>query len=152
MLHRYLCTCALLLTPLDAAAGPDSVAVLIGSHHVGGSGFEEFNPGLFLNWHGAAFGGRVDLGVGAFRNSYDAFSLAVTGSYPLYRTPDWGLDLFAALAWYPGDGDRFAHSLGDLVPIAGVQLRYQNVFLQAIPSGGDTVDATLTYGFVWDLK
>lgn len=151
MLHRTLCACALFLTPLHTAAGPDSLAVLFGSHHVGGSGFEEVNPGLFVTWEEVALGGRVDLGTGAFRNSYGGFSLSVNGTYPLIRSPDWGVDLFAALAWYPGDGDQFAHALGDLVPIAGLQARYRNVFVQAIPSGGDRVDATLTYGLVFAL-
>lgn len=152
MLHRHLCAFALSLFPLQTVAGPDSVAVLLGSHHVNGSGFEEFNPGVFVSWHGAALGGRADLGFGGYRNSYDRFSLAVTTAYPFLRTPDWEFDLFAALAWYPGDGDRFGHAFGDLVPIAGLQLRYQNVFVQAIPAGGDTVDATLSYGLVFDLN
>lgn len=152
MLHRHLCAFALSLLPLQSWADPDSVAVLLGSYHVNGSGFEEFNPGVFVNWHGAAFGGRVDLGFGGFRNSYDGFSAAVTSAYPLVRTQDWGLDLFAALAWYPGDGARFAHAIGDFVPIAGLQMRYRQVFVQAIPAGGDSVDATLSYGLVFELK
>lgn len=155
MLHRYLCACALLLAPLpgfaDPVSGPDSLAVLLGSYHVNGSGFEEVNPGLFLTWEDAGLGGHVDFGVGAFRNSYGGASLSVSAAYPLVRTPDWGVDLFAALAWYPGDGDQFSHALGDLVPLAGLQARYRNVFVQAIPSAGARVDATLTYGLVVDL-
>jgi hypothetical protein len=154
MHHRTLCACALSLFPLTALAGPDSVAVLLGSYHVGADsslGLEEFNPGVFVNWHGAALGGRVDLGFGAFRNSYDGASVAVNAAYPLVRTPDWGFDLFTALALYPGDGDRFAHAIGDIVPIAGLQVRYRNVFVQAIPAGGQSVDATFTYGLVFSL-
>ncbi len=155
MLHRTLCACALSLLPAAAPAGPDSIAVLLGSSHVGAEsslGLEEFNPGVFVNWHGAALSGRVDLGFGAFRNSYDGFSVAVNAAYPLTRRPDWGIDVFAALALYPGDGDRFAHAIGDIVPIAGLQFRYRNAFVQAIPAGGQSVDATFTYGLVFDLN
>jgi hypothetical protein len=152
MLHRTLCAFALSLLPLKAVADPDSLAVLLGSHHVSDAEFEEVNPGLFVMWEGVAVRGRVDLGFGGFRNSYDGFSLAVNAAYPLYRTEDWGVDLFAALAWYPGDGDRFVHAIGDIVPIGGLQVRYRNVFVQAIPSGGKTVDAIFTYGLVFALN
>lgn len=133
-------------------AGPDSVAVLLGSHHVGATGFEEVNPGVFFNWHEAAFGGRVDLGFGAFRNSYGHGSVAVTAGLPLIRDEVWGLDLFSALAWYPDDGDQFEVSFGDIVPIVGIQARWRHVFVQAIPGGGGDVDATVTYGLVFPLE
>ncbi len=154
MALRSLCAAALGLCSFGnpAAAGPDSVALMLGSHHLGASGFEEVNPGVFLNWHGRAFNGKVDLGFGAFRNSYGNGSIALTSAFPLVRNEDWGLDLFTALAWYPGDGDRFRHAIGDFVPIAGLQARWRNVFVQAIPAGGDSVDATFTYGLVFQLK
>lgn len=144
--------CALGAMPLSALAGPDSVAILLGTHHVGASGFEEVNPGVFLTWQGAALQGNLDLGFGAFRNSYGNGSVAVTTAYPIVRTPDWGIDVFGALAWYPGDGDQFALAVGDIVPIAGLQGRYGNVFVQAIPGGGGSVDATLTYGLTFQLE
>lgn len=158
MQHTVLRAAALSLSavfavaPAPVAAGPDSMAVLLGSTHVGADGFEEVNPGIFLNWHNAAFGGRADLGFGAFRNSYGRGSVAVTTAYPIVRTQDWGLDLFAAIAWYPGNGDQFAVAAGDVVPLAGLQARWRNVFVQAIPGGGQSVDATLTYGLVFSLE
>lgn len=142
---------AQLATALPAQAGPDSVSLLLGSHHVGASGFEEVNPGVFVNWHGVAFDGRVDLGFGAFRNSYGRGSVAVTAGLPMIREPEWGLDLFSALAWYPENGDQFNLAVGDIVPIVGVQARWRNAFVQAIPGGGGDVDATLTYGLVFML-
>lgn len=135
------------------AAGPDQVSILLGSHHVGATrAFEEVNPGLFLTWTEVAVGQRVDLSVGAFRNSYGDGSIAVSGAYPLYRTEDWGVDLFAGVAWYPGNGDQFNHAVDDMVPLGGVQMRYRNLFLQALPGGGNAVDATLTYGLTFPLN
>lgn len=152
MIKRTALIASLALVSTPAIAGPDSVAILLGSHHVGASGFEEVNPGVFLSWHGAAFGGRVDLGFGAFRNSYGDGSVSVNATYPLMRTPEWGIDVFAALALYPGEGDQFAVSFGDVVPVAGLQGRWRNFFVQAIPGGGGDVDATLTYGLIFPLK
>ncbi|SDD78099.1 hypothetical protein [Ruegeria marina] len=135
-----------------AEAGPDQVSVLLGSHHIGATrSFEEFNPGLFLTWTEAAVSHRVDLSVGAFRNSYGDASLALSGAYPLYRTETWGFDLFAGLAWYPGNGDQFSHAIDDMVPLAGAQMRYRNLFMQALPAGGNSVDATLTFGLTFQL-
>lgn len=138
--------------PDQMQAGPDQVSILLGSHHVGATRpFEEFNPGLFLTWTEAAFGERVDLSVGAFRNSYGDGSVAVSGAYPLWRTETWGLDLFAGLAWYPGNGGQFSHAIGDIVPLGGAQVRYRNLFMQALPSGGNSVDATLSFGLTFSL-
>lgn len=142
---------SLLSAAVPVHAGPDSIAVLFGSHHVGASGFEEANPGVFLSWHEVAFQGRVDLGFGAFRNSYGRGSVAVTANLPMIREDDWGLDVFSALAWYPDNGEQFSHSIEDIVPIVGLQARWRNVFVQAIPGGGGDVDATLTYGLVFAL-
>ncbi|NDW47548.1 hypothetical protein [Ruegeria sp. PrR005] len=143
---------AFVVSASAATAGPDQVSILLGSHHVGATrSFEEFNPGLFLTWTEVAIGQRVDLTVGAFRNSYGDGSLAVSGAYPLYRTEVWGFDLFAGLAWYPGNGDQFGHAIDDMVPLAGAQMRYRNLFMQALPAGGNSVDATLTFGLTFSL-
>ncbi|MBO9449568.1 hypothetical protein J7426_04825 [Tropicibacter sp. R16_0] len=135
-----------------ADAGPDQVSILLGSHHVGATrNFEEFNPGIILTWKEILWQNRLDVGFGVFRNSYGDASVVATTAFPLVRNQHWGLDLFAALATYPGEGDQFTYSIGDVVPIAGLQARYRNVFVQAIPSGGSSVDATLTYGLTFAL-
>lgn len=136
-----------------ANAGPDQISILLGSHHVGATrDFEEFNPGVIVTWKELLWNNRLDVGVGVFRNSYGDASAVVTTAFPLLRNQNWGLDVFAALATYPGEGDQFSHSIGDVVPIAGLQARYRNVFVQAIPSGGNSVDATLTYGLTFALE
>lgn len=136
-----------------ASAGPDRISILLGSEHVNATrSFEEVNPGVFFHWTEALFNGRVDLAIGAFRNSYGDASLAVSTALPLIRRADWGIDVFTALAWYPGNGQEFSHAIDDFVPIAGLQGRYKNAFLQAIPAGGQSVDATLTFGLTFDVK
>ncbi|WP_425045474.1 hypothetical protein [Primorskyibacter sp. S87] len=137
----------------ETRAGPDRINILLGSEHLGATrDFEEFNPGLFLTWTNLMWKNRLDLTVGAFRNSYGDGSAAVSAAYPLIRTEAWGLELFGALAWYPGNGDQFGHSIGDMVPIAGVQARFHYLYMQAIPAGGDGVDATLTLGLTFPVK
>lgn len=136
-----------------AHAGPDRISILLGSEHINATrSFEEFNPGIFLHWTESLFRNRVDLSFGAFRNSYGDGSLAVSTAYPIVRNETWSLDVFTALAWYPGNGDQFGHAIGDIVPIAGLQGRYKNIFVQAIPAGGESVDATLTFGLTFGLK
>lgn len=137
----------------NALAGPDQVSILLGSEHIGATrSFEEFNPGVVLTWKQALWKNRLDIGVGAFRNSYGGGSVVITTAYPLIRNENWGLDLFAALATYPGNGDQFRVSWGDVVPIGGLQARYRNLFIQAIPGGGSSVDATLSYGLTFSLN
>ena len=142
---------ALAVLAAPAKAGPDQVSILLGSEHVGASGFEEVNPGLFLTWTEAAFQGRADLSIGGFRNSYGDGSVAVSLALPLIRREFWGIDAFTALAWYPGHGDRFEFAVGDLVPIAGLQTRLGPTFIQFIPGGDSAVDATVTFGLTFPL-
>lgn len=152
---RALACAALFASPGagPAAAGPDRLSFLLGSYHVGATqSFEEFNPGAFLTWTNLMWRGALDLTVGAYRNSYGDGSLAVTTAYPFVRTEKWGLELFGGLAWYPGNGDQFSYSAGDVVPLAGLQARYRNVFVQAIPSGGSSVDAVLSFGLTFALE
>ena len=136
---------------LPAQAGPDRISFLLGSHHVGASGYEEFNPGVFATWTNAAFQGRTDLSVGAYRNSYGDGSLAVSLALPLVREPTWGIDVFSALAWYPGNGDRFKYHAGDIVPLIGLQSRIGPTFIQYVPGGDRGVDATLGFGLTFPL-
>lgn len=145
-------TATVLLSATTAVSGPDQISILLGSHHVGATqDFEEFNPGIILTWREAMWQNRLDIGVGAYRNSYGDASVVVTTAYPLFRSETWGLDLFGALATYPGEGDQFSHSIGDVVPIAGLQGRYRNLFVQALPSAGSSADATVTYGLTFSL-
>ncbi len=48
-------------------AGPDRFSILLGSKHIGGTGFNEVNPGFFVTWERE----RSSLSVGAFMNSYE---------------------------------------------------------------------------------
>ncbi|MEY8838577.1 hypothetical protein AB9K41_06065, partial [Cribrihabitans sp. XS_ASV171] len=124
-----------------------------GSHHVGATrNFEEFNPGLILVWDEMVWRGNLDLAVAGYRNSYGDGSLAVSLAYPFVKTEDWGLDLFGGVAWYPGNGNQFSHAIGDAVPIAGLQARYRNVFVQAIPAGGQSADAVLSFGLTFSME
>jgi hypothetical protein len=134
-----------------AHAGPDRVAIMLGSEHIGADGFEEVNPGVFLTWTEAAFQGRADITLGGFRNSYGDGSLAVSLAVPLVREQFWGIDAFSALAWYPGNGDRFEYALGDIVPIIGLQGRLGPTFVQFIPGGGNSIDATISFGLTFGL-
>ena len=40
---------------------------------------------------------------------------------------------------------------GDAVPLAGVQTRYRNAFVQLIPAGGQSLDALVTFGLTFGL-
>ncbi len=141
------------LTIASAAhAGPDRLSFLLGSEHVNaGRSFEEINPGIFLTWSESVWQNRLDLTVGAFRNSYGDGSLVASLAYPIVRKEHWGIDVFGAIAWYPDNGEQFTHSFEDLVPIGGLQVRYRNVFVQAIPAGGQAVDATLAFGLTFAI-
>lgn len=141
------------VSAISAQAGPDRLAILLGSHHINATqDFEEFNPGAFLIWEGAMLKNTLDLGFGAYRNSYGDASVAVTTALPIKRNEVFSLDLFGAIAVYPGEGDQFSHSAGDVVPIIGAQARYRNVFLQAIPAGGEGTDGVLSLGLSFDLN
>lgn len=133
--------------PTTALAGPDRLSILLGSEHFGATeDFNEFNPGLFLTWER-----NFDYSIGLFYNSYERVSPLVSIGYGWDVAPDVELGVFAALAVYPGDGDRFRFSAGDVVPLFGLQARYKNVFAQFIPADGDTVDSLLTVGLTFEL-
>ncbi len=55
------------------------------------------------------------------------------------------------VAVYPGEGDQFRTSFGDVVPFVGLQARYKNVFVQFIPADGDSVDSLFTFGLTFEL-
>ncbi|NNE87487.1 MAG: hypothetical protein HKN27_05365 [Silicimonas sp.] len=130
-------------------AGPDRVAIHLGSHHAGATTeFEEMNPGLFLSWdrpHG------VTVTVGAFRNSYGRGSVAATIAKTVFERNQTSAAVFTGLAHYPGNGSDIRHAVGDVVPLAGVQLRYRHVFMNIMPGDGDTVDAIFSFGVTLPL-
>lgn len=114
---------------LALAAGPvaaqDRVALLLGSHHIGGDGFEEVNPGLFLTWD--------DGSVGAYRNSYGDVSLALTHEWALTDH----VSAFVGVVTYDG-----------LMPIAGLLFTAGPVFVQIIPSDGRAADGIVSLGLI----
>ena len=132
-----------------ASAGPDRVAIHLGSHHAGATfAFEEVNPGVFLSWDRP---NDVTLSVGAFRNSYGRGSVAATAAKTIFRKKHTALAVFAGLAYYPGNGDDIRHAIGDIVPLAGLQLHYRRVFVNVMPGDGDTVDAIYSFGFTFPV-
>lgn len=130
-------------------AGPDRFSVLLGSHHINGTGFNEINPGLFATWEQE----RWAYSVGGYLNSYDKGSLAATAHLPVAHWDNGMISAFAGLAWYPGDGRRFSsHIGGDVVGIGGLELRQGNVFMQFLPMNTNSVDGLVTFGLTWDAK
>lgn len=133
-------------------AGPDRVALLFGSRHINPtSEFEELNPGVFAVWDAERTNWPVDISLGAFRNSYGRGSVAALAAWPVWQGNNAELSLFGGLAHYPEDGRRFLVSLGDVVPLGGVQLRAGPVVTQLIPGDGEVTDATLTFGLTFAL-
>lgn len=141
-------TLAALLTVASlssAQADPDRISVLLGSYHIDAKlPFESRNPGMFLTWEDRS---GLDWSLGAYRNSYGSASVAATVALPILTRRNAQLSIFAGVALYPGDGRNFAAHWGDLVPLAGVQLRTGHVFLQVIPSDGAATDAIVSFGF-----
>lgn len=141
-------TATLALTaPVAASAGPDRLSILLGSSHVNATrDFQEFNPGVFLTWER-----QLNYSVGLYYNSYKEISALASVGYDYEVATDFDVGAFFALAIYPGDGDEFEYSAGDLVPLAGLQARYKNVFVQFIPADGDSLDALFTFGLTFEL-
>ncbi|WP_299961989.1 hypothetical protein [uncultured Roseobacter sp.] len=134
--------------PGAALAGPDRVSILLGSEHINATeDFREFNPGLFLTWEGPTF----DYSVGLFQNSYSNVSPLVSIGYDVEVAPEFEVGGFIGLAVYPGEGDRFDTSAGDVIPLLGLQARYRNVFVQALPADGQSTDGVLTFGLTFAL-
>lgn len=147
MLRWLTLSCLLLAAP--AGAGPDRVSILVGSHHIAANqAFEELNPGVFLTWEGR----RLDWTVGAFRNSYGRTSVAATAALPLWQAGDLRLEAFAGLAHYPVEGRTIRLHVGDLVPLGGLQLRWRNLFVQAIPLDGVVAAGVVSFGVTFGLN
>lgn len=142
-------TTLLCLAAAPASAGPDRVSILIGSHHVDATlEFEEQNPGIFLTWEDRR---GLDWSAGVFRNSFGGPSAAVTVALPLIRSPRFDLSAFAGVAAYPGHADRMAVAVGPFVPIGGLQLRADRLFIQIMPDRGDPA-AVVAVGLTFPLE
>lgn len=137
------------LMPCSAMADPDRVSLLLGSEHLGATrSFNEFNPGVFLTWEGRT----LDYSLGTFYNSYENVSALGSVGYNFEIAPNLDIGAFAGLAYYPGEDDQFDVSVGDVVPIVGLQTSYRQAFVQFIPADGDTLDGLLTFGLSFDLN
>jgi hypothetical protein len=138
----------LAVLPTTVLAGPDRLSVLLGSNHINATeDFQEFNPGVFLTWER-----NLNYSIGAYYNSYERVSVLASIGYDYEIARDFDVGIFGALALYPGDGDRFRHSAGDVVPLVGLQARYKNVFVQFIPADGDSLDSLFTFGLTFELN
>lgn len=148
---RILAALALVISfALPVHAGPDRLSILLGSHHAGGAGFDGRNPGLFLTWEDRGPG--LDLSLGVYRNSYGRGSVAVTAALPMLRWRDGAASLFVGAALYPRDGRRQRVHLGDLIPVAGLQLRHRDLFVQLMPGDGRPVSAVIAVGVTFPLR
>lgn len=146
MKRIFLAAC-LFLCATAVQAGPDRYSVLLGSHHIGGSGFNEVNPGLFATWERE----RTALSFGVFLNSYERVSLSATSYLPLKRWENGTAGLFGGLAYYPENGRDFkTHLGGDIVFIGGAQVQFGNVFMQFIPMNADSADGLISFGLTFD--
>lgn len=129
-----------LILASPATADPDRISILLGSQHPGANvSYEQINLGVFLTWEDRTWG--LDYSVGAYRNSYGRASVAATAALPVIERGQLALAVFGGLALYPGNGQNFAVSAGDLVPIAGLQARLGHGFVQVMPGDGMAVVA-----------
>lgn len=127
---------------MPAHAGPDRISVLIASYHVNNKkDFNETNPGLFLTWEE-----DIEWTLGIYTNSYHRTSVAAAAQLPVAGGASWSIAVFGGAAYYPGDGRHFAVAAGDVVPLAGLHLRWGPVFAMAIPLDGKTADGILAMG------
>lgn len=145
MMRLAAALASVLATP--AMAEPDRVSILLGSRHPGASvTYEQVNPGIFLTWEDRAFG--LDYSAGVYRNSYGRASVAATAALPIIERGQFQAAVFGGLALYPGNGDDFAVHAGDMVPIAGLQARMGNAFVQVMPGDGMAV---VSFGLTFPL-
>lgn len=137
----------MLFLPAAAWAGPDRASILLGSHHFNPKeDFQEFNPGLFLTWEG-----KFNVSAGVYYNSYERVGGLVALGYDFWEGEHYAVGVFGGVALYPGDGNRFDVSVGNFVPLAGLNARYRNVFVQLLPGNGNTTDGVVTFGLTFEL-
>lgn len=134
------------LAAAQAEAGPDRFSILLGSKHIGASGFNEVNPGVFATWER----GKVGYSIGAFVNSYEKGAVSATAHVP-FKTWDGGMiGGFGGLAWYPDDGRRIeTHIGGDIIAMGGLELRHKHVFVQYLPVIDRNSKGVLSFGVTW---
>lgn len=153
MIRAILIILALALPTAAAAGGPDRLSILLASHHSGARvPFKVATPGVFATWEDRALG--LDWSIGAYRNSYGRPSVAGLAALPVWRRGQTQVSLFAGAAYYPRDGRTFRVSIGDVVPIGGVQLRHRGLFVQIMPSDGRAARAVISTGVTmrWPLS
>ena len=123
---------------------------------------EEVNPGFFLEWQidnppellsmlSMDRSRKPSTVAGAFRNSFGDGALALAVSAPIYSVNAFELDLFGGAAWYPGNGERVAVAIGDIVPLLGVRAVYGNAFVLGFPGDGENFDALFAFGLTFSL-
>lgn len=135
---------ALFCTPAHA----DRISILVRSQHIGATGFEEKNPGIFYTIERE----RLGVSLGGYRNSYGKMSAAAFASWDLVTWNNGALAAFGGIAHYPGDGRTMAIHVGDVVPLAGLQFRHGNIFAQIAPMNGKPVKALITFGLTFHLN
>ena len=141
--------CALLIGATPDRADAARINILLGSHHAGSSfDYEEVNPGLFYTWERP----KVDLSLGAYRNSYGNLSVAALAGRSLWDWETGALSAFAGVAHYPENGDRISsHIGGNIVVVGGLQVRQGNVFVQALPYRDGDAKGLFTFGLTFDV-
>jgi len=155
MLGKFMGVSAAAVIALSASTAgacdyvPDRASILIGSKHVGWEGgqLNETNPGAFLTWEC----GKWSATSGVFKNSYSNTSTALTASYDVLSGDGWAVSAFAGVAHYPGTGRDEVVSIGgsDVIAMGGLQARYKNVFVQAIPGDFETLDGIVAVGMTF---
>lgn len=132
-------------------AQPDRMQIMAASYHVAdkplnnGKRFNPVNPGVFLTWEGEP----VNLTAGAYYNSYRKPSVAAFASLPLIEEGGFALDVFGGAAYYPEDGRTSPISIGDIVPMVGVQARYEYLYVNVMPSDCAFTCAVVSTGFTF---
>lgn len=130
---------------------PDRLTVMAGSHHVAaaeGEKFNPINPGLIARFPGDF----IDINVGGYVNSYGRPSATVLASLPIIETDNLDVAVFAGAAYYPEDGRRFAYSMGDIVPVGGIEVRAGHFAIQIMPSDCVYTCAVVSAGLSFALE
>lgn len=150
-MKKALIAALLLCSPAHAGdLIPDRLTVLVGSKHIGVTGFNETNPGLLVTWN--LPDDRWSVTGGMFLNSYGRTSTAAFVSRSVYRKGRFEASVFAGIAHYPFDGRRQIVHVGDVVPMGGVELRYGYFALQAYPMFGGGMKGMVSGSLVIPLK
>lgn len=123
---------------------PDRVYFPIASKHFdvdsrdfGLAEWNELNYGVVLTWEdrGSA---KIDLGAGAFKNSFGDFSLYLSAAkmFPVMNS-NFEVGFFGGFADYKTNATHMKTQLGgsNVVVLAGLIGQYKNIFFQILPSG-----------------